>query len=129
MNDPNCAICHLLTDPIGFGFEHYDGMGRWRDTENGLAIDASGEVLSAGDASGTFDGAVALAKQLAQSNDVQGCMVRQWFRYGLGRAESPNDGCMLEDLERHLTHSGGSIRSLIVALVQSEAFRYRRKSP
>ena len=41
---PECASCHDLIDPIGFGFEHYDHLGRWRDTEDGHPIDASGFV-------------------------------------------------------------------------------------
>ena len=42
--DPVCAACHLLMDPIGLGFENYDGIGRWRTEENGLPVDPSGEL-------------------------------------------------------------------------------------
>jgi len=42
--DPFCASCHSLTDPIGLGFESFDGIGRWRSTENGATIDPSGTL-------------------------------------------------------------------------------------
>src|SRR5262249_33669546 len=77
--DPFCASCHHLLDPIGFGFEHYDPMGRWRDKDQGLPVDASGMVTDSKDVNGAFDGAVALAKKLAESEEVRACVVTQWF--------------------------------------------------
>lgn len=56
--DPSCAGCHQLLDPIGVGFENYDAIGRYRTSENDLPIDARGELVSAGNASGAFTGAV-----------------------------------------------------------------------
>lgn len=44
MEDPTCASCHQYLDPIGLGFENFDGLGIWRDAENGTTIDASGDV-------------------------------------------------------------------------------------
>ena len=58
-DDPACNGCHSMFDPIGFGFENFDAVGRWRTTENDLPIDASGE-LSAADVAGPFDGAAEL---------------------------------------------------------------------
>jgi hypothetical protein len=43
LSDPYCASCHRLTDPIGLGFENFDGIGKWRPTENDAVIDPSGE--------------------------------------------------------------------------------------
>ncbi|MCP4500296.1 MAG: DUF1588 domain-containing protein [Deltaproteobacteria bacterium] len=43
--NPSCASCHWLIDPIGFGFEHYDALGRYRSAKNRFPVDASGEVL------------------------------------------------------------------------------------
>ncbi len=42
--DPNCAACHELMDPIGLAFEHFDAIGRWREQDGGQAIDASGTL-------------------------------------------------------------------------------------
>src|SRR6185503_7728209 len=55
-----CRGCHTMLDPIGFGFENYDGVGLWRDMDNGLPIDASGNVPNT-DVAGNFNGAVELA--------------------------------------------------------------------
>jgi hypothetical protein len=71
--DPLCSGCHQRLDPVGFGFEHYDPIGAWRDTEgDGVPIDASG-VLVYGDAAGPFDGALELSALLA--DDAGGAVV------------------------------------------------------
>ena len=72
---PACSVCHTLWDPIGFGFEHFDEVGRYREQEVTLPIDATGYVK---DATGkqvlTFDGAQDLATQLAGDPDVTDCV-------------------------------------------------------
>jgi hypothetical protein len=124
--DPGCSGCHTLMDPIGFGFERYDGVGRFRSTdENGAAIDASGS-LTATDVDGAFVGAVELARMLAESEVVEDCYVTQWFRYAYGRGESTDDACTLGGLQAELRAHDGSIQELLVALTQTDAFLYRR---
>jgi hypothetical protein len=124
--NPFCASCHKLMDPIGLAFENFDGVGRWRDSEGGQPIDASGELIET-DVDGTFVGPVALAQRLAISDDVQSCVVTQWFRYGYGRAEVPDaDACSLATLNQAFTAAGGNVRELLVALTQTDAFMYRR---
>jgi len=60
--DPSCSACHNLMDPIGFGLENFDWMGRWRDKEaNGQPVDASGTMPSA--RSFRAGGAAAVAAQ------------------------------------------------------------------
>ena len=66
-------------DPIGLGFEDFDGAGVYRALENGQAIDDSGEV-KASDVTGTFHGAGELAAKLASSAQVRSCVVTKWFR-------------------------------------------------
>jgi hypothetical protein len=120
-----CKGCHNLMDPIGFGFENYDGMGRYRATENGLPIDASGELTGTSDIDGAFTGVVGLASKLAQSADVRNCYATQWFRFAYGRGENSGDACSLATLDNHFATSGGSIKELLVALTQTDAFLYR----
>ena len=124
-SDPMCSACHTLLDPIGFGFEHYDGIGRWRDMEGGQPVDGSGS-LTGTDVDGDFDGAVQLGAKLAQSTDVQLCYATQWFRFGYGRGETTADACTLHDLATAFVAAKGNVRELLVALTQTEAFRYRR---
>jgi hypothetical protein len=123
--DPSCAGCHRLLDPIGFVFEHYDAIGQWRDLEGGLAIDASGELLDT-DVDRPLDGALELASALAQSDDVKRCMTRQWLRFSLGRNETEDDLCTNEGLEQSFVDSGGDIRELIRQVALSDAFRHRK---
>lgn len=122
--DDLCAGCHSMMDPIGFGFEHYDGIGRWRDEEAGKPIDASGELLYA-EISGAFNGVPELAEMLVNSNEVGACMTKQWFRYAYGRAESDVDQCTLDRLATDFADSGRSIRELLIDITQTDAFLYR----
>ena len=127
--DPTCAGCHQLLDPIGVGFENYDAIGRYRSDENGLPIDAKGELVSAGTASGTFSGAVELAKKLATSPEVRTCVQKQWFRFSLGRFEGPEDACTLQSLASDFSASDFDVKTLLLSLVTSDAFRYRKVEP
>jgi hypothetical protein len=125
--DQFCAGCHTLMDPIGFGFEHYDGIGRWRDVEGSNPVDGSG-MLSGTDVDGPFDGAVELSDKLAGSAQVAECYARQWFRFGYGRGETAMDGCSLQQLTTAFSNANGDVRELLVALTQTDAFRFRRQS-
>jgi hypothetical protein len=121
--DPACSGCHKLLDPIGLGFEHFDATGRYRETEDGLPIDATGEVLNGGDATGAFDGAVQLAHQLAASDQVQRCFTTQWYRYALGRTETEADQCALDQVHNDLVAADLDLGALIVALATAPTFR------
>jgi hypothetical protein len=122
--DAACKGCHSLMDPVGFGFENYDGMGRYRTMDGALAVDASGE-LTATDVDGTFTGVVGLAEKLAGSNDVRKCYETQWFRFAYGRGETDSDACSLSAIDTRVQAAGGSIKELLVALTQTDAFLYR----
>jgi hypothetical protein len=122
--DPQCHLCHQSLDPIGFTFEHYDPIGRWRDTDNDKPVDASGEIVGT-DVAGPVTDAVALAAKLAASHDVASCMVGHWLTYSYGRAETSDDACTRAELERDFAASGGRIRDLMVAVTQTDAFLYR----
>jgi hypothetical protein len=124
---PACASCHSLMDPIGLGFEHYDGSGRWRDSENGVVIDASG-VVNDSDVDGPFVGAIELANRLGHSGRVRACFVRQWFRFAYGRADTPSDQCTMATLTSRFAEGNANVRELLVALTQSDAFLYRPAS-
>jgi hypothetical protein len=124
--DPNCASCHSLMNPIGFIFEHYDGVGQWRDQQNGKNIDAVGEVVQTDDIDGTYDGAIELAQALAESTQVQECVSSQWFRFAYNRSVTQIDGCSIEQLNERFAASNFNVRELLVALTQTNAFLYRR---
>jgi hypothetical protein len=121
-SDPVCSSCHTVMDPIGFSFEHYDGIGKYRDTDQGFEIDAAGELPG-----GTmFDGPLELAALLAQDDRLPRCVAEQLFTYALGRGAEPFDDDDLDAVTEAFVASGQSFRALVSEIVLSEAFRMRR---
>lgn len=122
--DPVCVACHRMMDPIGFGLEHFDATARWRETEQGLPIDSTGYLkLEEGDV--PFDGAPGLAEALLGSGSTRDCYVLQWQRFAFGRDEAEASHCSHSDLRDAFLGSGENVRELLVALTQTESFRYR----
>lgn len=129
VENPVCASCHQLFDPIGFGFESYDGVGTYRASEGDKPIDASGQLLATADADGPFNGAVELSARLAGSNEVQGCVVRLWLEYAVGQPLMDDQQCVVDGLRDAFVRSDGDMRALLLALAQSDAFRHGRSLP
>jgi hypothetical protein len=123
--EAGCAGCHNLMDPIGFGFESYDTVARFRSEEGGKPIDASGSLVAT-DIDGPFSGVVDLASKLAGSEEVGACYAKQWFRYGYGRVDTDDDACTIEQINARFSESGGDIKELLLALTQTDAFLYRQ---
>ena len=126
--DPACTPCHHLMDPIGLGFEDFDGAGVFRAPENGQPIDDSGEVEDS-DVGGTFHGVGELTAKLASSDQVRTCVATRWFRYGYGRGETSADTCSLSTIQSQFASGGFKIRDLLIALTRTDAFRYRQVTP
>jgi hypothetical protein len=122
--DPACRSCHVQIDPIGFGLENYDGLGRWRDTEKGKAVDATGQVSGF-----RFDGPGGLAGVLSGelAGKVTACVARRWYEVALGQDNV--DACTLAGLTNALSRGQGKLRALLVGLIESEAFVTRRLPP
>lgn len=125
-SSPACAACHVLIDGLGFGFENYDAVGAFRTMEGNLPIDASGEVVATADIDGPFEGAVELAGMLASSTNVQQCVSKQWLNYSLGRVVGDDDACSSEAVYAAFEESDLDVPTLILSVVTSDAFRYRR---
>lgn len=121
-----CTGCHEIINPLGFAFERFDHQGRPRDSDDeGRTIDASGEIIASGDVDGRYRDLPSLMRRFADSEDVQRCMSEQWFRFAMGRAPAAEDERSLAQAYRAL-HETGSLRDLILELVQTQAFRHRR---
>ncbi len=128
--DPTCAGCHSLIDPVGLAFETYDHLGRYRSEENGLPIDDSGTLPGTREEAirGDFKGALELGQRLAGSQQLSDCLVTQWYRYGSGRVEQDVDLCSVARGRIAMFESGGNLRELLVALATSDAFMYRTQT-
>jgi hypothetical protein len=124
---PACSSCHRLIDGIGFGFERYDQLGRYRETENELEVDESGDVVDTQDAAlnGPFLGAAELSARIADSSIARDCLATHWYRYSFGRQEAPEDSCSLDQLKERFAGAGGNLKELLVGLTLTDAFLYR----
>ena len=132
--NPVCANCHKILDPIGFGLEKFDAIGRWRDRDtNGEAIDSSGE-LPGGEGSGSeglkakrFSGPAELKAIIAERNrDVARNLVEKMLAYALGRKLDGYDEIVVDDLMNDIAGDGYRMRAIITGVVSSYPFKYRR---
>ena len=124
-----CQTCHQYMDPIGFGFENYDGFGRYRTTENGVAIDDTGtlvDVSTAGSVPFTgLSGSGSLGAWLAQSDDVKSCMVRYWSYVAYASSSWAQDGCTYAAIRQEATSNNYSLKSVLMAIVHASHFTHR----
>ena len=123
--DPVCASCHVVMDEIGFGLEHFDVTGAWRDEDRGLPVDASGTLPG----EVTFYGARELSDLLAADPAFPHCMAEQLFTYGLGRVPGDHDERFLEDVDAAFAAGGYTFVELATAIAISPPFRTRRGEP
>jgi hypothetical protein len=123
----SCAGCHTLMDPIGFAFENFDAIGKYRTTEGGKTIDVSGEIVGTIDPAlaGAFKGVREMATKLAASQDVRNCVATQWFGYAAGRNVGEGDTCSLRSMQQTFASSDADLVELVVATTQADAFWFR----
>jgi hypothetical protein len=124
---PACHVCHAMMDPIGFGFESYDGIGRYRATDaSGKAIDDSGTLDMLRDGSSfAFHGPVELGQKLAASTQVRECVVTNVLKFAQG-TEAAADSCVQQKLRTAFEASNHDLRELFIAITRTEGFRFRR---
>jgi uncharacterized protein DUF1592/uncharacterized protein DUF1588/uncharacterized protein DUF1595/uncharacterized protein DUF1585/uncharacterized protein DUF1587 len=124
--NPSCSSCHTLMDPIGFGFENFDAVGKYRTTDGNQPVDANGSIIATEDINGPFNGVSQLGAMLVRSVQVQECVPQQWFRYMMNRFEQAPDNCSMRSIIDAFQAAGTNLNALPQALVQSDAFLYRR---
>jgi hypothetical protein len=123
-----CWRCHQKMDPLGMPFEMYNHLGMLRAGEKGKPVNTSGEILFSGDP--TLDGPVKdpleMIQKLAASERVKQVFVRHVFRFWMGRNETINDAPILQDAYKAYSDSNGSMKALLISLLTSDAFLYRK---
>ena len=129
-DDPFCSSCHQYIDDLGFGFEHFDSLGRWRETEFGAPIDARGDLNDVEgfgtDTTGAFETLPQLAEIITASERARACFQTQYYRFAHGRAERPADRCTLDDIDARFVDADQRIDALILATVTHPSFRRRQ---
>jgi hypothetical protein len=120
------GVCHNeQINPIGFAFEHFDGMGRYRDTENGLSVDSTGAFkFSEGEVS--FTGAADLLRGMASGSQAHRCYAKKLASFSLQRDIVADDVALLDTLTQ-VSMDEGSIKQVLLALVRHDAFRVRSR--
>ena len=122
----NCPSCHTFIDRIGFGFEHYDGIGKYRTMDNGQTVDSSGLVVSPpSGADKSFNGIGELASWLAASDDVKRCLVRYWSYFAYGNASWDADACTYDAVEAEAAQSNFALKSVLTGIIHAPHFSRR----
>src|SRR5262249_43162770 len=120
---PDCAVCHDKLDPLGFGFENFDGIGGWRDKDGKFGIDPSG-VLPDGK---RFAGPTELRTILkGRAAEFRHCLSEKMLTYALGRGLEYFDKCAVDGITAMTAQGQDRFSALILAVVQSEPFQNRR---
>lgn len=130
--NPSCGGCHELMDPLGFGLDNFDTDGKWRDRYGFMDnwdVDATGHIIATSDINGHFDGHLELQEILSTSADTRACYAVQWFRFAIGRNPGWEDSCSLAEINQLAAANDYNIRDVMIAITQSDAFRYRRAEP
>lgn len=122
---PACQACHRWMDPIGFGWEQYDGIGMYRTEENGVAVDASGSLVGLQQGPIPFQDGTELHQSLANQPDIKACMVRNVLIYNLGKTSFAQDGCVVAEMMQQMPSDEPSFATMYLAWLGSSSFRYR----
>ncbi|MFO0868838.1 MAG: DUF1592 domain-containing protein [Pirellulales bacterium] len=121
--DPNCAVCHLQMDALGFGFENFDALGRWRERDGNQPVDAAGTLPDGAKFQGPGELVAILKSRRAEFTRT---VAQRMLTYALGRGLEAADRCVVERIVRQ-THEGGDrLSAMIESIVRSEPFRMRR---
>jgi hypothetical protein len=121
---PECATCHSRIDPLGFGLENYDPIGRWREKIADVAIDASGELTSGE----KFTGPVELKQViLARREEFLRNLTEKMLAYALGRGIQPHDLPTVRGILKTLEKDNYRSTTLLLEVVKSYPFQYRKE--
>lgn len=120
--DPVCAGCHKAMDPIGFALENFDGVGRWRTTEDGSKIDPSGTLFNGAQ----LDGISGLRRELLRQPDIfVGVMTEKMLTYALGRGLEYYDMPAVRKIVQKGRSDQYRFSSLIIGIAESVPFQFK----
>jgi hypothetical protein len=122
-SNPTCAACHRNMDPLGFGLENYDAIGRWRDQDGTFAVDASGTLPDGQRFSTPGEMRALLVSQLPQFSRT---LSERMLTYALGRGLQPYDRRAIEGIHRAVAADGYRFRTVVHQIVRSLPFQSRR---
>jgi hypothetical protein len=117
-DNPTCAGCHSIMDPIGLAMENYDALGTYRTRERGVPIDASGTLEGK-----TFKDLIGLEKVLHDSSTVTSCVAERAYEYGVGRTVAASERDWLKYTDQRFAEDHYQFPALMRRIATSKAFR------
>jgi len=122
--NPVCANCHQTLDPIGFGLENFDAVGRWRDrNEAGIAIDSAGKLPTGA----AFSNPAELKRLLAgRESDLARNLTERFMAYALGRPLEGYDEVVIDQLMTRIAADQYRVRTILTEVIASYLFTHRR---
>ena len=116
-NNPTCAGCHTLMDPIGLALEIFDASGVFRNMENGALIDTSGQWLGQ-----EYSDARELTLMLKKDPTLTSCLVQRAYNYGTAREPTPSEVQWLNSTHSQLRQEGVYWRELLQRISENPDF-------
>jgi hypothetical protein len=124
--NPTCASCHDRMDAIGFAFENFDGVGRWRDFDGEFLVEPAGSLPDGR----TFQGPEGLRTILLEDRRLfLATMAEKILTYALGRGLEYYDQCAVREIVDRLERNGHRFSELVIGVVRSLPFRHVRAEP
>jgi hypothetical protein len=123
INQPTCAGCHKIMDPVGLAMENFDSAGGYRLTENDSPIDTKGEIDGM-----KFDDVVGFTKAIHDHPQAPVCLVNRLYSFGTGRAATKDEAEWLNYQVKQFAESGYKVPELMRRIASSKAF-YRISTP
>ncbi|MCB9938654.1 MAG: DUF1592 domain-containing protein [Planctomycetaceae bacterium] len=119
--NPNCAVCHVKMDALGFALENFDAVGAWRLFDGKHPVDATGELPNGG----RFNGPAELAAYMRANmqEEFVHCMSEKMLTYALGRGLEYYDQCAVDKIVEELRQNEFRFSALILGIVQSDPFQ------
>lgn len=124
----DCRSCHGIINPLGFTLENFDAIGRFRESENGKPIDASGSFVTRSGTKETFQGARELAKFLATSDEAQEAFVARLFHYLVRQPILAYGPDKLNDLRHRFAEDECNVRRLVIEIIAETAVAHALQS-
>ncbi len=122
---PACASCHKLMDPVGFALENYDAVGRWREADEGMPIDATATLFDGTD----VDGVDALEAALLRRPELfVGTVTEKLLTFAIGRGVTHTDAPAVRAILRAAGEDDYRFSSLVLGVVESMPFQLRKAS-
>jgi hypothetical protein len=125
-HEPLCRSCHARMDPLGLAFENFNAMGMWRDTEQGLPVDASGELMTGEKFSGVRELKTIIKEQ--HRLDFYRCLSEKLLTYALGRGLEYYDEHTVDLIVAKLDRGQGKFSALLMGIVESAPFQKQRRA-